>query len=219
MSSKPNKNSAARLHPLTEPVLYGFVPVPPLLPHYGRGTTEVSASPAPPPHQVYFEVRGNLAGMPLLLFHGGPGYYCVPEDAQFFDPSVFCVISFDQRGSGKSTPPAHEGCWNAYESLTIDVLVADAELVRGHVMKEIQQMVLKRNAASSKKLTAVAGGKSAASTITTGEETQASSRAAARQLLPVSAVLLGGRGDLPWRCATQRRSPNIPRTLFFRECT
>ena len=38
--------------------------------------------------------------------HGGPGGGIGLNDRRYFDPSVYRVILFDQRGSGKSRPTA-----------------------------------------------------------------------------------------------------------------
>ena len=42
----------------------------------------------------------------MFCRHGGPGGGCSPVDRRFYDPSVYRIILMDQRGSGKSTPPA-----------------------------------------------------------------------------------------------------------------
>jgi proline iminopeptidase len=39
-----------------------------------------------------------------LFLHGGPGAGCSPRHAQFFDPSRYHIVLFDQRGSGHSVP-------------------------------------------------------------------------------------------------------------------
>ena len=38
--------------------------------------------------------------------HGGPGGGTGPRDRRFFDPSVYRIVLMDQRGAGKSLPPA-----------------------------------------------------------------------------------------------------------------
>lgn len=55
---------------------------------------------------IYWETCGNPAGKPALVLHGGPGSGCAPWWRQLFDPAVYCVILFDQRGCGRSTPHA-----------------------------------------------------------------------------------------------------------------
>ncbi|MGA1208973.1 MAG: prolyl aminopeptidase, partial [Gemmobacter sp.] len=51
-------------------------------------------------HRVYVEQCGNPAGLPVLVLHGGPGGGCSPVMRRYFDPSVFRVVLFDQRGCG-----------------------------------------------------------------------------------------------------------------------
>jgi proline iminopeptidase len=55
---------------------------------------------------VYWEACGNPAGKPALVLHGGPGSGCTPGWRRYFDPDVYKVILFDQRGCGRSTPDA-----------------------------------------------------------------------------------------------------------------
>lgn len=57
-------------------------------------------------HTIYYERCGNPDGIPVVFLHGGPGGGLIPMYRQFFDPAVYQVILFDQRGSGKSTPHA-----------------------------------------------------------------------------------------------------------------
>jgi proline iminopeptidase len=55
-------------------------------------------------HRLYWETSGNPGGIPVLFVHGGPGSGCAPRQRQFFDPSRYRIILFDQRGCGRSTP-------------------------------------------------------------------------------------------------------------------
>ncbi|WP_298936415.1 prolyl aminopeptidase [uncultured Ruegeria sp.] len=75
-------------------------------------------------HQVYMEQSGNPDGVPVVVLHGGPGGGCSPAMRRYFDPSVFRVILFDQRGCGKSRPHA------SVENNTTWHLVADIERLR-----------------------------------------------------------------------------------------
>ncbi len=75
-------------------------------------------------HRVYVEQVGRPDGIPVVVFHGGPGGGCSPMMRRFFDPSVYRVVLFDQRGCGRSRPHA------SVESNTTWHLVADAELIR-----------------------------------------------------------------------------------------
>ncbi len=57
-------------------------------------------------HQVYLEQSGNPDGVPVVVFHGGPGGGCSPSMRRFFDPKAYRIILFDQRGCGRSRPHA-----------------------------------------------------------------------------------------------------------------
>src|SRR5215475_6718719 len=93
---------------------------PPIEP-YDTGRLKVS-----PIHDLYYEQVGNPNGQPAVFLHGGPGGGLVPEYRQFFDPNVYRVTLFDQRGAGKSTPHA------SLEDNTTWHLVEDIERLREH---------------------------------------------------------------------------------------
>ena len=75
-------------------------------------------------HSIYVEQYGNPQGIPAIVLHGGPGSGCQPGQRQWFDPSVFRVILFDQRGAGRSTPTG-----SLSQNTTWD-LVSDIETIR-----------------------------------------------------------------------------------------
>ncbi len=75
-------------------------------------------------HEIYVEECGNPAGKPVIVLHGGPGAGCNPAMRRFFDPEIYRIILFDQRGCGRSTPSAR-----CEENTTWD-LVADMERIR-----------------------------------------------------------------------------------------
>lgn len=75
-------------------------------------------------HSIYVEQYGNPNGVPALVLHGGPGSGCQPGQRQWFDPNVFRVVLFDQRGAGRSTPAG-----SLVKNSTWD-LVSDIELIR-----------------------------------------------------------------------------------------
>ncbi len=75
-------------------------------------------------HQIYVEQCGNPNGVPVVVFHGGPGGGCSPAMRRFFNPEVYRVVLFDQRGCGRSRPHA------SVEDNTTWHLVADAEKIR-----------------------------------------------------------------------------------------
>lgn len=86
------------------------------------------------PHVIYVEESGNPEGIPVLFIHGGPGAGCESYHRRFFDPEVYRIILFDQRGAGRSTPHA------ALEDNTTQALVADMEMIREKL--EIERWVL-----------------------------------------------------------------------------
>ncbi|MCL4065939.1 prolyl aminopeptidase [Pseudomonas sp. GX19020] len=75
-------------------------------------------------HQVYVEQCGNPDGVPVIVFHGGPGGGCSPLMRRYFDPRHYRVVLFDQRGCGRSVPRA-----SVIRNTTWD-LVADVERIR-----------------------------------------------------------------------------------------
>jgi proline iminopeptidase len=75
-------------------------------------------------HQVYWELCGNPQGKPAVFLHGGPGAGCNPRHRRLFNPQKYCVLLFDQRGCGRSTP--HAGL----EANTTWHLVDDIEKLR-----------------------------------------------------------------------------------------
>jgi proline iminopeptidase len=83
--------------------------------------------PVQPPHELYVEESGNPDGVPVVFLHGGPGAGCEPYHRRFFDPQLYRIILFDQRGAGRSTPHA------ILEHNTTQALVADIEAVRVHL--------------------------------------------------------------------------------------
>lgn len=56
--------------------------------------------------RLFFVEWGTRGGTPFILLHGGPGTGFGPSHVALFDPTIHHVIFFDQRGCGKSTPPA-----------------------------------------------------------------------------------------------------------------
>jgi hypothetical protein len=80
-------------------------------------------------YQVYWETCGNPSGKPALVLHGGPGSGCSPGSRRPFDPNVYRIVLFDQRGSGRSTPHASEPNIDLSANTTAHLL-ADIELLR-----------------------------------------------------------------------------------------
>ncbi len=86
------------------------------------------------PHVLYVEESGNPDGIPVLFVHGGPGAGCEIYHRCFFDPNLYRIILFDQRGSGRSTPHAE------LENNTTQALIADMEVIREKL--EVNRWVL-----------------------------------------------------------------------------
>ena len=75
-------------------------------------------------HQIYMEQCGNPDGAPVVVLHGGPGGGCSPAMRRYFDPALWRIILFDQRGCGRSRPHA------SVRANTTWHLVADIERIR-----------------------------------------------------------------------------------------
>ena len=75
-------------------------------------------------HDLYVEDCGNPDGIPVVFLHGGPGAGSSPLHRRMFDPDLFRVILFDQRGSGQSRP------FGEVENNTTQDLIADIEKIR-----------------------------------------------------------------------------------------
>jgi len=108
MQHPPCKDPVNWLYPAIEP--------------YQTGRLKVSDL-----HDLYFEQSGNPAGKPVVFLHGGPGASTEAKQRRFFDPRLYRIVLFDQRGCGKSTPHAEltdNGTWD---------LVRDIETLRRHL--------------------------------------------------------------------------------------
>ena len=75
-------------------------------------------------HQVYYEQCGNPDGKPAVFLHGGPGGGGSEKVRRFFDPDIYRIVIFDQRGCGRSKP---HGCLT--NNTTWD-LVSDIESLK-----------------------------------------------------------------------------------------
>ncbi len=98
-------NGSSLLHPSIEPFDRRMLPV-------GDG------------HSIYVEQCGSSGGPPILFLHGGPGGGCNPTMRRFFDPGIFRIVLFDQRGCGRSQPAG------SVENNTTWHLVEDIERIR-----------------------------------------------------------------------------------------
>ncbi len=68
------------------------------------GPFETGYLPLSDGHVMYWEQVGNPRGKPVLFLHGGPGAGAGAVHRRFFDPAIWRVIIFDQRGAGRSKP-------------------------------------------------------------------------------------------------------------------
>jgi proline iminopeptidase len=78
-------------------------------------------------HRIHYQMAGNPDGIPVIYIHGGPGGGLHPGFARFFDPNLFHIIGFDQRGCGKSSP------WDDLEHNTTSHLLEDIVSLRNHL--------------------------------------------------------------------------------------
>lgn len=91
---------------------------PPLDP-YHTGMLDVGDG-----HQIYYERSGTPGAKPAVFLHGGPGGGISADHRRLFDPELYDVLLFDQRGCGRSVP--HAGL----DANTTWHLVADIERLR-----------------------------------------------------------------------------------------
>ncbi|TAL63054.1 MAG: prolyl aminopeptidase [Legionella sp.] len=78
-------------------------------------------------HQLYVEETGNPDGIPVIVLHAGPGIGSDPHLRRFFDPQLYRIVMFDQRGCGKSTPHLET------KNNTTDLLLDDIDALRDHL--------------------------------------------------------------------------------------
>ena len=89
---------------------------------FDKGRLKVS-----PVHELYYEQCGNPNGKPVVFLHGGPGGGIATDYRRYFNPDIYRVVLFDQRGAGLSTPGA------SLEENTTWHLVEDIERLREHL--------------------------------------------------------------------------------------
>ncbi|MEO8629075.1 MAG: prolyl aminopeptidase [Betaproteobacteria bacterium] len=75
-------------------------------------------------HRIRYEQCGNPVGIPVVFLHGGPGSSINSNHRRFYDPAMFRIVLFDQRGCGQSTPRGGTA------SNTTQLLVQDIEQLR-----------------------------------------------------------------------------------------
>ena len=91
---------------------------PPIKP-FARHNIPVSGG-----HKLYVDESGNPEGIPVLFLHGGPGVACDKHSRRFFDPQMYRIIVWDQRGCGRSTPHGE------LRNNTTQDLLSDIESIR-----------------------------------------------------------------------------------------
>jgi proline iminopeptidase len=94
----------------------------PAIEPYETGTLETDDG-----HSIYYERCGTKGAKPAVFLHGGPGGGISPTHRRLFDPALYDVLLFDQRGCGRSTP--HAGL----EANTTWHLVSDIERLRERI--------------------------------------------------------------------------------------
>ncbi|WP_200305119.1 prolyl aminopeptidase [Streptomyces adelaidensis] len=103
------------------------MPIYPEIEPYDHGMLDVGDG-----NRVYWEVCGNPQGKPAVVLHGGPGSRANAWFPRLFDPEAYRIVLLDQRGCGRSTPPA-----SAYDTdMSVNTtahLIADLELLRRHL--------------------------------------------------------------------------------------
>ncbi|MGD9890023.1 MAG: prolyl aminopeptidase, partial [Dehalococcoidia bacterium] len=104
------------MFPPIEPFATGYLPV-------GDG------------NELYWEASGSPSGTPALYLHGGPGAGVGTGYRNWFDPSRFLIVSFDQRGCGRSRPLVTDATADLSTNTT-PALIADIEALRGHLRVE-----------------------------------------------------------------------------------
>ncbi|KXI29277.1 prolyl aminopeptidase [Paraglaciecola hydrolytica] len=78
-------------------------------------------------HTLYLEQTGNPKGLPVLFLHGGPGAGIGEEYRRFFDPQLYRIIGFDQRGCGRSMP------FGQLQENTSQRLIEDVLAIKQHL--------------------------------------------------------------------------------------
>jgi proline iminopeptidase len=88
------------------------------------GPFETGYLPVGDGHVIYWEQVGNPRGKPVFFLHGGPGAGAGAVHRRFFDPHIWRLIIFDQRGAGRSRPLGE------LHNNTTPHLVADIDALR-----------------------------------------------------------------------------------------
>lgn len=82
--------------------------------------------------EIYWEISGNPKGKPALYLHGGPGAGISGGYRRHFDPEKFLIVSFEQRGCGRSRPRVTDLGIDLTTNTT-QALISDIEQLRTHL--------------------------------------------------------------------------------------
>lgn len=85
-------------------------------------------------HSLYYERVGTPGAKPAVFLHGGPGGGMSPSHRRQWDPALYDVLLFDQRGCGRSMPFAK------IENNDTQRIVADIERLREMCGADIWQV-------------------------------------------------------------------------------
>jgi proline iminopeptidase len=94
---------------------------------YDRGMLDVGDG-----QRIAWEQSGIPGGKPAVVLHGGPGSGSNPAFRWMFDPGLYRIVQFDQRGCGRSTPSAADPAVGLGANTT-QHLVRDCETLRAHL--------------------------------------------------------------------------------------
>ena len=83
-------------------------------------------------NELYWEASGNPEGKAALYLHGGPGGGIMTGYRRHFDPDSFLIVSFEQRGCGRSRPLVTEPSADLAGNTT-QALISDIEALRDHL--------------------------------------------------------------------------------------
>lgn len=78
-------------------------------------------------HVLHVAEYGRAEGVPAILLHGGPGAGYAPWHPRLFNPELFRLVVFDQRGCGRSVPHGTTAANTTWH------LVDDIEHIRMHL--------------------------------------------------------------------------------------
>jgi proline iminopeptidase len=81
-------------------------------------------------NEIYWEASGNPEGKPALHLHGGPGSGIMTGHRKRFDPERYLIVSFEQRGCGRSRPLVTP---ENVTTNTTQALIRDIEALREHL--------------------------------------------------------------------------------------